>query len=337
MDGPIPIAPTAPSSLLQSLRRWRNQGIGVAAALATVAWIAYRARGDVPTFVLVTLNGLTLAGLLFVVASGFTLIFGVMRAVNMAHGSFYLLGGYVAYDVMGRTGSFPLAVLAAAGAVAVLGLATQQLLLRWNQGEELRQALVTIALSLVLADQMLARFGAVPELMTLPGWLAGRVALRLYGLEYPLFRLFVLALALVIGVLLWVWIAKTRLGMTVRAGVDDRQMVAVLGINIQLVFAVAFVVGAALAGVGGAVGVAYAGIAPGEDAKFLLYSLVVVIVGGMGSLVGAAAGALLLGLVTSYSQIYLPSNWTNYSILLTFVLMVVVLAVRPFGLFGRDE
>lgn len=337
MDGPAPAAPAGASSLLEALRERRSQGLGVAAVLASGAWIAYRARGDVPTFVLVTLNGLTLAALLFVVASGFTLIFGVMRAVNLAHGSFYLLGGYVAYDVMGRTGSFPLAVVAAAAAVAVLGLLTQQLLLRWNQGEELRQALVTIALSLVLADQMLARFGAVPELMTLPSWLAGGVAIHLYGLEYPLFRLFVFGLALVIGVGLWAWIAKTRLGMTVRAGVDDRQMVAVLGINIQLVFVIAFAVGAALAGVGGAVGVAYSGIAPGEDAKFLLYSLVVVIVGGMGSLLGAAAGALLLGLVTSYSQIYLPSNWTNYSILLTFVLMVLVLAVRPFGLFGRVE
>jgi branched-chain amino acid transport system permease protein len=319
----------------QQLVRGLRRALAIGAAAAAVAWIAYKAHGDMPTFVLVTLNGLTLAGLLFVVASGFTLVFGVMRVVNMAHGSFYLLGGYVAFEVMDSTGSFVLSLLAAAGAVGLVGLATQQLLLRWNQGQELRQALITIALAIILADQMLAHFGATPELMSIPTWLDRGVAIHLYALDYPLFRLGVLVLAVAIGIALWLWIAKTRLGMTIRAGVDDRQMVSALGTNIQLVFAVAFLVGAALAGLGGAIGVAYSGIAPGEDAKFLLNSLVVVIVGGMGSLVGAATGALLLGLVTSYSQIYLPSNWTNYSILFTFVLMVVVLALRPFGLFGR--
>jgi branched-chain amino acid transport system permease protein len=328
----VTVAAAARRQLLVRALRW---ALALGAALAAVVWIAYKAHGDMPTFVLVTMNGLTLAGLLFVVASGFTLVFGVMRVVNMAHGSFYLLGGYIAFETMDATGNFVLSLLAGAAAVAACGLVTQQLLLRWNQGEELRQALITIALAIILADQMLAHFGASPELMNVPSWLDRGVAIHLYGLEYPLFRLAVLGLAVAIGALLWLWIAKTRLGMTIRAGVDDRQMVSALGTNIQLVFAVAFLVGAALAGLGGGIGVAYSGIAPGEDAKFLLNSLVVVIVGGMGSLGGAATGALLLGLVTSYSQIYLPQNWTNYSILFTFVLMVVVLALRPFGLFGR--
>ncbi len=328
----VTVAAAARRQLLVRALRW---ALALGAALAAVVWIAYKAHGDMPTFVLVTMNGLTLAGLLFVVASGFTLVFGVMRVVNMAHGSFYLLGGYIAFETMDATGNFVLSLLAGAAAVAACGLVTQQLLLRWNQGEELRQALITIAVAIILADQMLAHFGASPELMNVPSWLDRGVAIHLYGLEYPLFRLAVLGLAVAIGALLWLWIAKTRLGMTIRAGVDDRQMVSALGTNIQLVFAVAFLVGAALAGLGGGIGVAYSGIAPGEDAKFLLNSLVVVIVGGMGSLGGAATGALLLGLVTSYSQIYLPQNWTNYSILFTFVLMVVVLALRPFGLFGR--
>ncbi|HEY3184323.1 MAG TPA: branched-chain amino acid ABC transporter permease [Gaiellaceae bacterium] len=328
----VTVAAAARRQQLVRALRW---ALAVGAAAGAVAWIAYKAHGDMPTFVLVTLNGLTLAGLLFVVASGFTLVFGVMRVVNMAHGSFYLLGGYVAFDVMDSTGNFLLSLLAGAGAVAVVGLVVQQLLLRWNQGEELRQALITIALAIILADQMLAHFGATPELLSIPTWLDRGVAIHVYALQYPLFRLSVLGLAVALGILLWLWIAKTRLGMTIRAGVDDRQMVSALGINIQLVFAVAFLVGAALAGLGGGIGVAYSGIAPGEDAKFLLNSLVVVIVGGMGSLGGAATGALLLGLVTSYSQIYLPTNWTNYSILFTFVLMVVVLALRPFGVFGR--
>jgi branched-chain amino acid transport system permease protein len=328
----VTVAAAARRQQLVRVLRW---ALAAGAAGGAIVWIAYKAHGDMPTFVLVTLNGLTLAGLLFVVASGFTLVFGVMRVVNMAHGSFYLLGGYVAYDVMDSTGSYLLALLAGAGAVALLGLVVQQLLLRWNQGEELRQALITIALAIILGDQMLAHFGATPELLSVPTWLDHGVAIHLYALQYPLFRLAVLGLAVAIGILLWLWIAKTRLGMTIRAGVDDRQMVSALGINVQLVFAVAFLVGAALAGLGGGIGVAYSGIAPGEDGKFLLNSLVVVIVGGMGSLGGAATGALLLGLVTSYSQIYLPTNWTNYSILFTFVLMVVVLALRPFGLFGR--
>jgi branched-chain amino acid transport system permease protein len=328
----VTVAAAARRQLLVRALRW---ALALGAALAAVVWIAYKAHGDMPTFVLVTMNGLTLAGLLFVVASGFTLVFGVMRVVNMAHGSFYLLGGYIAFETMDATGNFVLSLLAGAAAVAACGLVVQQLLLRWNQGEELRQALITIALAIILADQMLAHFGASPELMNIPSWLDRGIALHLYGLDYPLFRLAVLGLAVAIGLLLWLWIAKTRLGMTIRAGVDDRQMVSALGTNIQLVFAVAFLVGAALAGLGGGIGVAYSGIAPGEDAKFLLNSLVVVIVGGMGSLGGAATGALLLGLVTSYSQIYLPQNWTNYSILFTFVLMVVVLALRPFGLFGR--
>jgi len=328
----VTVAAAARRQLLVRALRW---ALALGAALAGVVWVAYKAHGDMPTFVLVTMNGLTLAGLLFVVASGFTLVFGVMRIVNMAHGSFYLLGGYVAFETMDATGNFVLSLLAGAAAVAVAGLVVQQLLLRWNQGEELRQALITIALAIILADQMLAHFGATPELLSIPTWLDRGVAIHLYALQYPLFRLSVLGLAVAIGVLLWLWIAKTRLGMTIRAGVDDRQMVSALGTNIQLVFTVAFLVGAALAGLGGGIGVAYSGIAPGEDAKFLLNSLVVVIVGGMGSLGGAATGALLLGLVTSYSQIYLPQNWTNYSILFTFVLMVVVLALRPFGLFGR--
>jgi branched-chain amino acid transport system permease protein len=318
-----------------TLQRAAGMLLVVAAVGVAAGWVAYKAHGDPPTFVLVTLNGLTFAGLCFVVASGFTLIFGLMRVVNMAHGSLYLLGGYLAYSLAGSVHNGALAVTLASFIVAAVGLAMQQLFLRWNQGQELRQALITIAISIILADQMLAHFGAQPELMNVPHVLDRGVRLHVYGIEYPLFRLFVLGLAVAIGVALHAWIAKTRLGMTIRAGVDDRQMVSALGINIQLVFAVALFVGAALAGLGGAIGAAYSGVAPGEDAKFLLNSLVVVIVGGMGSLGGAAAGALLLGLVTSYSQIYLPVDWTKYSILFTFILMVVVLALRPFGLFGR--
>jgi branched-chain amino acid transport system permease protein len=223
--------------------------------------------------------------------------------------------------------------------VGVVGLAGQQLLLRWNQGQELRQALITIAISFIAADQMIAHFGGISEDVSPPGAVYKLVDLRVAGVQYSLFRLVILGIAVVIGAGLWLWLQKTRTGMVVRAGVDDRQMVSALGINIQLVFALAFLVGGFLAGFGGGMGGSFASLAPGVDGNWLLNSLVVVIIGGMGSLGGAAVGALLYGFVTSFSATYLPTVGTNcctqYSIIFTFVLLALVLALRPLGLFGR--
>jgi branched-chain amino acid transport system permease protein len=216
-----------------------------------------------------------------------------------------------------------------------MGLLMQQLFLRWNQGQDLRQALITIAVSIILADQMLAHFGGIAQDISWPGAFDKFVNLQVAGVQYTLTRLIILAIGIAIGVLLWLWLKKTRMGMVVRAGVDDREMVAAMGINIQLVFALAFFVGSALAGMGGVVGGSFASLAPGVDANWLLNSLVVVIIGGMGSLGGAAIGALLLGLVTNFASAYLPADYTFYSIIFTFVLLAVVLAVRPLGLFGR--
>ena len=302
-------------------------------------------------FFITLLNGVTAAGLYFVVASGFTLIFGLMRVVNLAHGSFFLLGGYIALrlqrdfvgggSVFGLTsdqvslGNWALPLLIAAAIVAAGGLVTQQLLLRWNQGQDLRQALITIALSIILADQMLVHFGGTAQDISWPRTFDRFVNLRLYGIRYPLTRLFILGLAIAVGALLWLWLKKTRTGIVIRAGVDDPAMVAALGINIQRTFASAFLVGSALAGTGGVIGGSFAGLAPGVDGQWLLNSLVVVIIGGMGSLGGAAVGSLLYGLVTSFSAAYLPENYTFYSVIFTFVLLAVVLAFRPYGLFGR--
>jgi branched-chain amino acid transport system permease protein len=297
------------------------------------------------------LNGVTAAALYFVVASGFTLIFGLMRVVNMAHGAFFLFGGYVALKLqrhfVGEGGSFGLTssqvsithwivpALIGTVVVAAMGLVMQQVFLRWNQGQDLRQALITIAISIILADQMLAHFGGIAEDIAWPRNFDKFVNLRVQGIQYTLTRLIILGIAVAIGVLLWVWLKRTRTGMVIRAGVDDRAMVSALGINIQLTFAIAFVVGSALAGIGGVIGGSFASLAPGVDANWLLYSLVVVIIGGMGSLGGAAIGALLLGLTSNFSAAYLPASYTYYSIIFTFVLVAVVLAVRPLGLFGR--
>jgi len=309
---------------------------------------------DWQSFTRTLLNGLTFAALLFIVASGFSLIFGLMRVVNMAYGSFYLVGGYIAYEVQQRmTGAgftipgievstwewvFP--AIVAAGLVGLLGLVVQQLFLSWNQGQELRQALITIAISVIIADQVIAHFnGGLASTVTWPGWTNRLVELPLLGVDYSLARLVMLFLGIAVGIALWVWLYRTRTGMVIRAGVDDLQMTSALGVNIKRTLAIAFVVGSALAAFGGVVGASQGAIAPGQDGQWLLNSLVVVIIGGMGSLLGAAVGSLLYGLTFSFSAVYLPTIGDNcctqYSIVFTFILLALVLAFRPQGLFGK--
>ncbi len=319
---------------------------------------------DPAAFLTTILDGITFAGLLFIVASGFSLIFGLMRVVNMAHGAFYLLGGYIAYEVQQRmTGSgfalggtevstleWVVPWLIAMACIAVFGVAVQQLLLRWNQGQDLRQALITIAVSVIVADQVIAhfprtvpagtqQFGGNAVSITWPGWTNDFVDLHVAGVGYSLARLVMLALGVGVGVALWLWLHRTKTGMVIRAGVDDRQMTSAIGINIQVTFAIAFLVGSALAAFGAVVGGSQSSIAQGQDGQWLLFSLVVVIIGGMGSLAGAAVGSVLYGLVFSFAVAYLPTTGDNcctqYSVVLTFVLMALVLAFRPQGLFGR--
>jgi branched-chain amino acid transport system permease protein len=309
---------------------------------------------DWRSFTRTLLNGLTFAGLLFIVASGFSLIFGLMRVVNMAHGSFYILGGYIAYEIQQHmTGSgysiagsevntwewvFP--ALVAAVAIGAVGLVVQQVFLRWNQGQELRQALITIAISVIIADQVIAHFNqGIASSVTWPGWTNRLVELPLIHVDYSVARLMVLLIGLSVGLALWLWLYRTRTGLVIRAGVDDRQMTSALGVNIQLTFAIAFVVGSALAAFGGVVGASQGAVAAGQDGQWLLNSLVVVIIGGLGSLLGAAAGSLLYGIVFSFSAVYLPTTGgnccTQYSIVFTFILLALVLAFRPQGLFGK--
>ena len=349
-------------SVLASHRAFRltARAVLVLVIVLPIVWVVFIATNtsfgpaidDPKDFFITLLNGVTAAALYFIVASGFTLIFGLMRVVNMAHGAFFLLGGYIALklqrSLVGGGGALGLSssqvslvnwiipVLVGALVVAGVGLIMQQLLLRWNQGQDLRQALITIAVSIILADQMLAHFGGIAEDISWPGDFDTFVNLQVAGVQYTATRLVILGIGVAIGLALWFWLKKTRTGMVIRAGVDDREMVSAMGINIQLTFAIAFIVGSFLAGLGGAIGGSFASLAPGVDANWLLNSLVVVIIGGMGSLEGAAVGALLLGLVTNFSAAYLPSDYTFYSIIFTFVLLALVLAVRPLGLFGRQ-
>jgi branched-chain amino acid transport system permease protein len=281
-------------------------------------------------FIVYTLNGLTLGGLYFLVAAGFTLVFGLMRVVNLAHGSLYLLGAYLGWSVADATGNWYLALIISPLMVAVVGILLQQGLLRRIQGQDLREALVTIGVSIVVGDLLLAYYGGADYEVQMPDLLNGGVSLG-FGLIYPAIRISVLLLAIIIGVCLWLLLKRTRLGMIIRAGIDDRDMVSATGINVQLVFAIVFGLGALLAGLAGVMGGSNLSIHPGADGEYLLYSLIVVIIGGMGSIGGAALGALLVGLIQQYGLAYFPT----YSVLITFAIMIIVLAVRPQGLLGR--
>ena len=276
------------------------------------------------------LNGLTLASLYFLVASGFTLVFGLMRNVNLAHGSLYLIGAYIGWMVGEHTGSWVLAVIAGFLSAAILGLLMQVLIFRHMQGQDLRQTLVTIGLSIVLADIALWIWGAEIYTFDPPAWIYGSTTLPLVN-KFPTYRLMVLLASIVIGVGLWLLLARTRIGMMIRAGVDDRAMLAASGVNVQRVFALTFAIGAGLAGLAGVVGGTALSVSPGEDTRYLLASLVVVIVGGMGSVVGAAIGALLIGLAEQFGLAYAPT----YSVVFTFVIMLIALAFKPRGLMGK--
>ena len=285
---------------------------------------------DATLFLKTMLNGLTLASLYFIVASGFTLVFGLMRNVNLAHGSLFLIGAYVGWIVGEYTGSWLLAVLAGFVASAVIGVLIQIVVFRRMQGEDLRQTLVTIGLSIVLADLMLWYFGGEIYTFDPPSWIYGTTTLPIIE-KFPTYRLIVLCVSIAIGLALWGLLTRTRMGMMIRAGVDDRGRLSASGVNVQRIFALTFALGAGLAGLAGVVGGTALSISPGEDTRYLLASLVVVIVGGMGSVPGAAIGALLIGLAEQFGQAYAPT----YSVVFTFVIMIVALAFRPRGVLGK--
>ena len=294
--------------------------------------------GKKKVFLNAVFNGITLGGLYFLVASGFTLIFGLMRNVNLAHGSIYLLGGYFGYLTVAWTGSWLFSFVVAFAVAAALGVALQVAVFRRMEGQELRQTMVTIGISIVLADLMLWGFGGDFYQIRTPSWLLGPTqlpfvtALKSSGeavyLQYPIVRLVIFAASVAIGVGMWLIVNRTRIGMIVRAGVDDRDMLSAMGVRIQLVFVIVFAFGAGLAGMAGVVGGTFQSLAPGVDTRFLLASLVVVIVGGMGSIPGAALGAVIIGLSEQLGSVYVPT----YAVVLTFLIMVLVLAVRPQGL-----
>ncbi|MBF8436078.1 branched-chain amino acid ABC transporter permease [Halanaerobiaceae bacterium Z-7014] len=282
-----------------------------------------------PQVTLTILNGLTQAGLLFLIASGLTLAFGLMQVVNLAHGAFYLLGGFIGYSVFRATSIWWLAVIAGGLGIAIIGFFMERILLEKIRGNMLSETLLTIGISTVIADIVLFIWGGRPLSIQTPEFLNPR--LNIFGVRYPGFRVFILFLSIAVGTILWFILFKTQLGAMIRAGVDDREMVAALGINIRKLFTLVFLLSAFLAGAAGVVGGTYLSLQIGTDVRYLVLALVVVIIGGMGSVGGAAIGALITGLILSFSGAYFP----QLSFSLTFAPMVIILALKPGGLLGR--
>jgi len=293
-------------------------------------------------FINALFNGITLGGLYFLVAAGFTLIFGLMRNVNLAHGSLYLFGGYMGYEAGELTGSWLFSYIIAFVACAIVGMAMQFFIFRRMEGQDLRQTLVTLGLSIIFSDLMVWVWGGNAIQIDTPDYLMGPtptpivVAVKSDGdavfLQYPRVRLVIFAAAVVIGLGMWLALNRTRIGVMIRAGVDDRDMLSVLGYRVQLLFILVFAFGAGLAGMAGIVGGTFQSLSLGDDSHFLLASLQVVIVGGMGSIPGAALGAIIIGCAEQFGLVY----FQNYATVLTFLIMVIVLALRPQGLLGRS-
>ena len=280
-------------------------------------------------FILLILNGLTLASILFVLGSGLTLAFGLMRVVNLSHGAFYILGGYIGYTVVKATGNWPLALIVGALSIALLGLIFERFMLSRVRGGDLPETLLTVALAMIIADQALVYWPRNPVTLNVPEYLSPSI--KMLGVTYPGFRFVMMIASIVIAVSLYLLLYKTKLGAAVRAGVDDRETVDAIGINISVIYTAVFVLSAFLGGIAGVLGGSYLQLSPGGDAIILIYSLVVIILGGMGSLGGAIVSSLILGQIMSFGLAYLP----QYSYFLIFIPMALVLSIRPQGLFGR--
>lgn len=281
-------------------------------------------------FIMITLNGLTYAGLLFLCASGLTLIFGMMQVVNMSHGILYLTGAYTAWYLRNLTDSWWIGILGGSIVIALLALLIKTTLLDRVLGNPENETLLTLGLNFILSDLLLIVFGGSPQSIQAPQAISSPVDLGV--VRFPGIRLFILLAAALIGLGLWLLIQKTRVGQIIRAGVDDRGMVDALGIPVGKVFTLVFVLGGFLVGLSGGLGGSYLSFSSGSDASILTYSLVVVIVGGMGSLGGAAIGALLVGLADSYCKVFAP-NWTSIVI---FGSLMLILAFRRNGLLGKE-
>ena len=281
--------------------------------------------------ILQAINGTSLAALLFLVASGFTVTFGLMRVVNMAYGAYYLLGGYVGLSIAQATGSFALAVVGGGVAVVALGYVVDRFLIRHTGENHLAQVLLTVGIAFVIGDIALKIWGG--DSLKVPVPLALRGAMELPGgLIYPTFRFVLIVFGVVAAAVLWLLYTRTQVGAVVRAGVDDREQVSATGIDVDRLFVMVSALASFMAGMAGVVGGAFLTLYPGAEWEILIVALVVVIVGGLGSLGGAMIGALVVGLLDAYGRWLLP----EFSYFVLFGPMAVLLLFRPRGIAGRE-
>lgn len=274
-------------------------------------------------------NGISYGALLFLFASGLSLIFGVMRIINLAHGSYYLLAGYLGLTLMRMKSSYFLAILGAAVIIALVGIFMVRVFLQKLSGNDLGQVLITMGFALIFQDVALLIWGGDPFTINVPKALSGSVEVG--PLFFPKYRVFIVLMAVLIGLGLWLFQSKTRSGSMIRAAVDHEEMARGMGINVPLVYIGVYALGAFLAAVAGVIGGGFLSIYPGLDFEILPYAFVVVILGGRGSLKGAVVGSLVVGLIDNFGKVLFP----ELSYFTLFAPMVIILAVRPVGLFGK--
>ena len=281
-------------------------------------------------WVIQTLNSLALGGLLFLLAAGFSLIFGLMRIANLTHGAYYMLGAYIGVSILKVIPNLWLAALLGGLAVALLGGLVERFILRKLAGNELGQVLVTLGFAYIIADFCLVVWGGDPIPVPTPDGLDSPIEIG--GFMFPAYRLAVVAIALGTGVALYLLMERTRLGAMIRAGVDDMQMARAVGIPVSRLFTIVFCLGSALAGAGGILGGPIMSAYPGLDFDMLPLALIVVILGGVGSLIGAFVGSFIIGFVYTFGIALFP----QFAYVILFLPMIVVIAFRPRGLFGRQ-
>ena len=282
-------------------------------------------------WLLLAVNSITFGGLLFLLSAGFSLIFGLMRIPNLTHGSLFMLGAYFgAFGYRGAAINFWVAAVVGALLVAAVGALIERLLLRRLLGEQLAQVLVTLGISFMIADLCLMGWGGDPISVATPREFEGFA--RVGSLVFPIYRLVIILVAVAVAIALWLMLDRTRLGAMIRAGVDDPEMARVVGIRVSRLFTIVFALGAGLAGFAGMIGSPILSVYPGLDTDMLPLALVVVILGGTGSLLGSFVGSMIIGLIYNFGQALLPE--LAYFIL--FLPMLLVLVLRPQGLFGRQ-
>ena len=276
-----------------------------------------------------SLNSLSLGGLLFLLSAGFSLIFGLMRIANLSHGAYFMLGAYIGLSALRAGANFFVAMLLAGLAIALLGGLIERLVIRRLSSNPLGQVLATLGIAFIIADGCLLYWTGDPQPLPTPEWLRG--VFQVSGAAFPKYRIAVVGVAIVVAIFLWLLMDKTRIGAMIRAGVDDREMARGIGIPVSWLFTTVFCLGSFLAGMGGVLGGPILSVYPGLDTDMLPLALVVVILGGVGSLVGAFVGSFLIGLIYTFGQTLVP----DLAYMILFLPMILVLALRPRGLFGR--